>query len=99
MKVKLIGTMSALSFLYFIALSLIDSRFSDGGLYWHEMYIYKIPIFLVLLLGISFLWFKGVSSCFRSGRTGKAILCFVVWPYSVYLALKENNRSQLNETT
>ncbi len=91
--------MVALSFIYFLVLSITDLRFSDGELYWQEMHIYEIPIFFVLLLGIIVLWFKGVSSCVRAGNTDKVILCFVVWPYSVYLALKYSGQGQLNETT
>jgi hypothetical protein len=98
MKINLIGAVAALSFLYFVAFSTFDPRFDDGGLYWHEMHTYEIPLFLALLIGTFFLWFKGMSSCFRSGKTGKAILCFAVWPYSVYLAIKENNCKQMHET-
>ena len=90
MKEKRIGIMAALSFSYFAVFSFIDPRFADGGLSWHEMFIYEIPIFMVVLLGVSFLWLKGVSGCFRSGETDKAILCFVVWPYAIYLAIKTN---------
>jgi len=91
--------MSALSFVYFIVIMVIDPRLADGSLYWNEMYIYEIPIFLMLFLGVCFLWLKGMYSCFRAGKMGKAILCFMVWPYSVYLALTENSGAQLDETT